>query len=485
MPVIRFFEEDYARLCAVRDQDGAEMVQLAPPGYGRVPMARHVQDALAARVRADGVADLCHVRALEPSVAPVVHSCGVAKPAAKTDANVLILAPGLYQGGAFEDQIANWLSEFQGVGVTICLVQDVNPRRFRKLAPEVEVLTCGNVYFGDGGLDAAWQQLRHKRFDSVIVARSWMWGDPLVRQFVKGFQSQIVVCDRGMGYPVVNTGLQSLPESDIDRLYQDVDVVSLMLPAHNANFPEHFQARIQNHGLFPRLSDYKDPRPREQGAPLSVGYFGRLGPEKNLTELIEVFSRLASDETRSYAFHIIGDGTERATLEHLVWSYSMQDKVTFHGYMSDPGAAYGLLDLSVSMSGGEGIPNAVLESVQSGVPFIGLGSVPGHVHLVRNAAMGILVEAENSRAHRLRGFISAIQRFADQEADLDLWRQGARDVEAENSMAYVQRQWQRTLGFLLEGRTRVPRDFTPNPFGFSETVIPADMCDIQALPVGA
>jgi glycosyltransferase involved in cell wall biosynthesis len=97
--------------------------------------------------------------------------------------------------------------------------------------------------------------------------------------------------------------------------------------------------------LLPRtrtiVHGLKVTRPVEEspsnGAPLRIGYVGRLVTEKGIPILLEA-AKMLNDEGFSFRLELIGDGAERKNLENAARRLRLQERITFTGYLS--GAAF-------------------------------------------------------------------------------------------------------------------------------------------------
>ena len=98
---------------------------------------------------------------------------------------------------------------------------------------------------------------------------------------------------------------------------------------------------------------------------------GRLGTEKNLSELIELFS-LALHHNPKLTFLVVGDGPARQDLEALSQKLGIRDRVIFTG-MVDPTEVhkyYQLGDLFVSASTSETQGLTYVEAAANGLPLL-------------------------------------------------------------------------------------------------------------------
>lgn len=121
---------------------------------------------------------------------------------------------------------------------------------------------------------------------------------------------------------------------------------------------------------------------------------GRLGTEKNLEELIELFS-LALRQNPKLTFLIVGDGPAKQNLEALSRQLGIRERVIFTG-MVDPTEVhkyYQLGDLFVSASTSETQGLTYIEAAANGLPLL----------CRRDPCLdGVLVEGQNGYDYELR-----------------------------------------------------------------------------------
>lgn len=86
---------------------------------------------------------------------------------------------------------------------------------------------------------------------------------------------------------------------------------------------------------------------------------------------------------------LVGDGPERAALEHEATTLGIRDLVTFEGSVADPMPVLLQNQFAVLPSHTEGLPNAVLEAMGAGLPVIGtdVGGIP---ELVQHGVSGLI-----------------------------------------------------------------------------------------------
>lgn len=120
-----------------------------------------------------------------------------------------------------------------------------------------------------------------------------------------------------------------------------------------------------------------------------IGTVGRLDPVKDQLGLVEAFSGLATDPRAVLV--IVGDGPCRGALETKVADLGLGGRVRLLGEREDVPVILAALDVFVLSSVGEGMSNAILEAMATGLPVVATG-VGGNPELVVDGTTGFLVE---------------------------------------------------------------------------------------------
>ncbi|WP_243311787.1 glycosyltransferase family 4 protein [Fundidesulfovibrio agrisoli] len=139
------------------------------------------------------------------------------------------------------------------------------------------------------------------------------------------------------------------------------------------------------------------PRSGERApGPVRLFFHGRLVYQKGLDILLAALGDMAA---APFELHLAGDGPMRPELEQQASSLGIRDKIFFHGWMRRPELARALrgADLFVFPSRDEGMPNAVLEAMASGLPVVA-SAIAGSEELVLPGLTGRLVPPEDAPA---------------------------------------------------------------------------------------
>lgn len=138
--------------------------------------------------------------------------------------------------------------------------------------------------------------------------------------------------------------------------------------------------------------DYFKPSPRDGKIPQLL-FTGRVVYQKGLDLLIRA---LGAMKEYDWELSIIGDGSFKNQLHHLVDEKQLTRRVRFHGWCKQEQLLPILAQahIFVNPSRHEGMPNAVLEAMASGLPIIAT-KIAGNEDLVIDGKNGFLVANEN------------------------------------------------------------------------------------------
>ena len=120
-------------------------------------------------------------------------------------------------------------------------------------------------------------------------------------------------------------------------------------------------------------------------------FIGRFDPVKGLPLLIEAVEQLAPDYPE-LQLDLVGDGPLRSEIEAMVREKALQDRVSFHGYLSQARCRDRLreADILVIASFAEGIPVVLMEAMAAGVAVLAT-NIAGIPELVEHGVSGALV----------------------------------------------------------------------------------------------
>jgi glycosyltransferase involved in cell wall biosynthesis len=121
---------------------------------------------------------------------------------------------------------------------------------------------------------------------------------------------------------------------------------------------------------------------------------GRLKPQKGFDLLIKAITKLPPN----IRLIILGEGTERASLQSLITQLKLNGRIELAGYQSNPYPYFYQADLYVLSSLHEGMPNALLDAMTCGTTIVSTNCPAGPTELLQEGKFGALVPAGDSEA---------------------------------------------------------------------------------------
>jgi glycosyltransferase involved in cell wall biosynthesis len=137
-----------------------------------------------------------------------------------------------------------------------------------------------------------------------------------------------------------------------------------------------------------------------------LGSVGRFIATKRYPLLIEAFESLAA-EIPNLHLMILGDGgADKAEIEERIRQSPMQKRIWPLGHKDEPAPFYQAMDLMVMPSSHEGLANALLEAMASGVPVLAHAAC-GANEVISDGETGFLADISNGRdlANQIGGLL--------------------------------------------------------------------------------
>jgi L-malate glycosyltransferase len=174
--------------------------------------------------------------------------------------------------------------------------------------------------------------------------------------------------------------------------------------------------RIYN-GALPLKRAAKEICPAKSG--FTLVYVGRLAPVKNHGLLLHAF-RGALSTMPHLRLWMVGDGSERKSLESLATELGIAGQVIFWGQQLDVAPFFSAADGLVMSSKSEGLPMSLLQGFSLGLPAI-VTDVGGMAEAVRLAGAGLTVSPTDPAE-----MTTAMQRMAADDSQREEFSKNAR-----------------------------------------------------------
>ena len=184
----------------------------------------------------------------------------------------------------------------------------------------------------------------------------------------------------------------------------------------------------------------------------TLGYVGRLAPEKNVRLLVEIEKALRASGNTNFRFVIVGAGSERDWLEKNL------QFAEFTGVLKGESLAraYANFDLFIFPSSTDTFGNVVLEAQASGVPAI-VSDGGGPKFIIRDGVTGYV-------ASEMAGFRDSIMKLISHPEKLQQMREAARLLACATSWDRIFEEVYRAYDFSLRlngARQAIPAQVGP------------------------
>jgi glycosyltransferase involved in cell wall biosynthesis len=120
----------------------------------------------------------------------------------------------------------------------------------------------------------------------------------------------------------------------------------------------------------------------------AVGYIADMRPEKNHCFLLDGVKTLFA-EVPGARLHLAGDGPLRPMIEGRLRELGIESRAFLHGWVQDINAFLQGLNAYAHISLYEGLPNAVMEAMASGLPCV-VSNTTGSAELVEDGKTGLV-----------------------------------------------------------------------------------------------
>ena len=118
---------------------------------------------------------------------------------------------------------------------------------------------------------------------------------------------------------------------------------------------------------------------------------GRLKPQKDFETLIKAFKELKQQYSPDAKLIILGEGPLRGRLESLAKNLGIFESIDFVGFHKNPYAFMAAVDVYVSSSRYEGLPNTLIEALSLGTQVVATACKGGTSEILKYGKYGKLV----------------------------------------------------------------------------------------------
>ena len=120
---------------------------------------------------------------------------------------------------------------------------------------------------------------------------------------------------------------------------------------------------------------------------LAIIYVGRLSREKGILVILKALKNLS--KKYKFLFNLYGDGPERKSIEEFIKKNNLNQIISLKGFIQDKNLIFKNADLFINASLWEGLPNALVQSINYNVFPICSDAPGGNIEVIKNGKLGI------------------------------------------------------------------------------------------------
>ena len=120
---------------------------------------------------------------------------------------------------------------------------------------------------------------------------------------------------------------------------------------------------------------------------LTIIYVGRLSREKGILVILKVLKNL--NKKYKFLFNLYGDGPERKSIEEFIKINNLNKIISLKGFVQNKKLIFKNADLFINASLWEGLPNALVQSINYNVFPICSDAPGGNIEVIKNGKLGI------------------------------------------------------------------------------------------------
>lgn len=122
--------------------------------------------------------------------------------------------------------------------------------------------------------------------------------------------------------------------------------------------------------------------------PIKLLYIGRLmvGAQKRTDDLLHALKTVTGD----WMLDVIGDGNDTEELKKIALNCSINNKITWHGWQTNPWEMIKAADVLILTSEFEGFPMVLIEAIARGIPCISSNCSSGPADIIEDEMNGWL-----------------------------------------------------------------------------------------------
>ena len=145
---------------------------------------------------------------------------------------------------------------------------------------------------------------------------------------------------------------------------------------------------------------------------LNIIYVGRLSREKGIFIILKALREIK--KKYKFLFNLYGDGPEKKSIKKFIKENNLDKMISLKGFVKDKKLIFKNADLFINASLWEGLPNALVQSINYNVFPICSNAPGGNMEVIKNGILGISFKTNDEKDLQIK-----IAKFLNKKSKLD------------------------------------------------------------------
>jgi glycosyltransferase involved in cell wall biosynthesis len=323
----------------------------------------------------------------------------------KKQKRIVFFLPNFEVGGASESilKLAKFLVKYNFSILIISLGKNFYKKDFRKINCQIIEIKSTKTSFSIFKLRKIMIDEINKNFDKIIFISNINYANIIsIISLINLRKIRIILTERSSiselkySYNLINKLKNNLIYFLAKILYKFSDLIIT-----NSKFEKNYiQDKFRLNNVIcihpPSIKDInKDKTNNNYKKKLNLIYVGRLSREKGIFVILKALKNL--NKKYKFLFNLYGEGPERKSIEEFIKNNNLDQLISLKGFIQDKKLIFKNADLFINASLWEGLPNALVQSINYNVFPICSDAPGGNKEVIKNGKLGISFKTNNEK----------------------------------------------------------------------------------------
>jgi glycosyltransferase involved in cell wall biosynthesis len=323
----------------------------------------------------------------------------------KKQKRLIFFLPSFILGGAGESifKLSKFLVEYNFSILIVSLGKNFYKKDFKKINCEIIEINSSRTFFSIFKLRKLIINESKKNFEKIIFISNLNYANIIsIISLINLNKIKIILTERSsiseLRYSnnLINKLKNKLIYFFAKTLYKFSDLIIT-----NSEFEKKFiQNKFQLNNVIcihpPSIKDIiKKNANNNYKKKYNFIYVGRLSNEKGVFIILKALKEIKNKY--NFLFNLYGDGPEKKSIEKFIKINNLNKIISLKGFVKNQKSIFKNADLFINASLWEGLPNAMVQSINYNVFPICSNSPGGNMEVIKNGMLGLYFKTNDER----------------------------------------------------------------------------------------